>query len=263
MPGRLLTVVLVICLCLICLQPVAMFGLSMQDHRNSVLAAKYKDKLVTLRTPYCGQDLEFDAQGKLVSGDESVNWQTCQLMWIRDVHIEDSKLKVKAHRISSCGSGEVHNTSDPVAGAKNGLEAGKTTDPGPDVSIEVQLSPHDDEATALDLMDQVFSTFDADRRIIPPECCAGNGITAPIPIYQPDPNYSDKARQANYEGTVVLAVVVGPDGRVHDPRVSRSLGMGLDEKAIEKVKTWRFKPATRCGKPVPIQIKVEITFKLD
>lgn len=90
----------------------------------------------------------------------------------------------------------------------------------------------------------------------------GNGVSAPVPIYQPDPDYSEEARKAKYQGTVVLTVVVGPDGRVHNPRVSRSLGMGLDEKAIEKVLMWKFKPATKDSKPVAVEVSVEVQFNL-
>ena len=90
----------------------------------------------------------------------------------------------------------------------------------------------------------------------------GNGVTAPIPIYQPDPDYSDEARKAKYQGTVVLTVIVGADGRVHNAQVARSLGMGLDEKAKEKVLVWKFKPATKDAKPVAVEVNVEVTFNL-
>ena len=87
-------------------------------------------------------------------------------------------------------------------------------------------------------------------------------MSAPVPIYQPDPDYSEEARKAKYQGTVVLIIVVGPDGRVHNPRVSRTLGMGLDEKAMEKVLTWKFKPATKDSKPVAVEVSVEVQFNL-
>lgn len=90
----------------------------------------------------------------------------------------------------------------------------------------------------------------------------GNGVSAPVPIYSPDPDYSEEARKAKYQGTVVLTVIVGPDGRVHNARVSRSLGMGLDEKAIEKVMVWKFKPATKDSKPVAVEVSVEVQFNL-
>lgn len=90
----------------------------------------------------------------------------------------------------------------------------------------------------------------------------GNGVSAPVPIYSPDPDYSEEARKAKYQGTVVLTVIVGPDGRVHHATVSRSLGMGLDEKAIEKVMVWKFKPATKDAKPVAVEVSVEVQFNL-
>ncbi|HEY6352607.1 MAG TPA: energy transducer TonB [Candidatus Angelobacter sp.] len=90
----------------------------------------------------------------------------------------------------------------------------------------------------------------------------GNGVTAPHVVYDPTPEYSLEARQAKYQGTVVLWAIIGPDGRPRDLRVHRSLGMGLDEKAMEAVRTWRFRPATKDGNPVAVQIEVEVNFHL-
>jgi len=90
----------------------------------------------------------------------------------------------------------------------------------------------------------------------------GGGVSAPRVIFQPDPEYSEEARKAKYHGTCVLWLVVGPDGKPRDLRIARSLGLGLDEKAIEAVKTWKFEPAMKDGKPVAVQINVEVSFRL-
>jgi len=90
----------------------------------------------------------------------------------------------------------------------------------------------------------------------------GGGVSAPKAIYAPDPEYSEEARKAKYQGTCVLWLIVGPDGRARDIRVARTLGLGLDEKAMEAVKTWKFEPAMKDGKPVAVQINVEVTFRL-
>ncbi len=90
----------------------------------------------------------------------------------------------------------------------------------------------------------------------------GGGVTAPRAIYSPDPEFSEEARKAKYQGTVVLWVVVGVNGRAGEIRVAQSLGMGLDEKAIEAVKTWRFEPARMNGQPVPVQVQVQVNFRL-
>lgn len=90
----------------------------------------------------------------------------------------------------------------------------------------------------------------------------GGGVSAPKPVYSPDPEYSEEARKAKYQGVCVLWLVVGPDGKPRDIKVSRSLGLGLDEKAIEAVKTWKFEPAMKDGQPVAVQINVQVDFHL-
>jgi TonB family protein len=90
----------------------------------------------------------------------------------------------------------------------------------------------------------------------------GGNVSAPIPIYKPLPPYSEEARKAKYQGTVVLWIVVTADGGVTDVRVVKPLGLGLDEKAIETVRTWKFKPASRNGAPVPVMMSVEVSFRL-
>jgi periplasmic protein TonB len=90
----------------------------------------------------------------------------------------------------------------------------------------------------------------------------GGGVSAPKAIYAPDPEYSEEARKVKHMGVVVLWLVVGPDGKPRDIKVLRTLGLGLDEKAMEAVKNWRFDPALKDGKPVAVQITVEVTFHL-
>ena len=90
----------------------------------------------------------------------------------------------------------------------------------------------------------------------------GGGVSAPKELYAPEPEYSEEARKAKYQGTCVLYVIVGADGRPRDLRVARSLGLGLDEKAIDAVKTWKFEPAMKDGKPVAVAISVEVEFRL-
>ncbi len=90
----------------------------------------------------------------------------------------------------------------------------------------------------------------------------GGGVSPPKGLYTPDPEYSEEARKAKYQGTVILWLIVGPDGRPRDIKISRSLGMGLDQKAIEAVRNWKFEPAMKDNKPVAVQINVEVNFRL-
>jgi len=90
----------------------------------------------------------------------------------------------------------------------------------------------------------------------------GGGVSAPQLIHRVDPEYSEEARKAKHQGTVELYVEVEPDGRAHKIVVRRSLGLGLDEKAIEAVRLWKFRPAMRDGKPVTVGALVTVHFRL-
>lgn len=90
----------------------------------------------------------------------------------------------------------------------------------------------------------------------------GGGISAPQPVLTPDPEYTDEARRAKTEGTCTLWLIVDAVGRPRDIRVVHGLGFGLDAKAMEAVQRWRFDPALKDGKPVTVQISVEVEFKL-
>ena len=90
----------------------------------------------------------------------------------------------------------------------------------------------------------------------------GGGVSAPRAIYSPEPEFSEEARKAKYQGVTVLWVVVGTDGRVRNVQIQRSLGMGLDEKAIAAVREWKFEPARKDGVAVAVQVAIEVSFRL-
>jgi TonB family protein len=90
----------------------------------------------------------------------------------------------------------------------------------------------------------------------------GGGVTAPMLVFKREPEYSEVARIAKYQGTVTLYVEVGPDGTPHNIRVLRGLGLGLDEKAIDAVSEWQFRPGTKDGVPVTVAANIEVNFRL-
>ncbi len=90
----------------------------------------------------------------------------------------------------------------------------------------------------------------------------GGSVTAPKVIYDPDPEFTEQARKVRHQGTVLLWIIVGTDGRAHNIRVARSLGMGLDEQAVAAVNNWKFDPGRLNGTPVPVQIAVAVDFRL-
>jgi len=90
----------------------------------------------------------------------------------------------------------------------------------------------------------------------------GMGVRAPRVIYDPDPEFSDEARRAKYQGTVTLSAVVDQQGRANDLYVVRSLGMGLYDKAIEAVQKWKLATGIKDGYPVAVRVNVEVNFRL-
>ncbi len=90
----------------------------------------------------------------------------------------------------------------------------------------------------------------------------GGDVSAPILINKVEPEYSEEARKAKYSGTVLLSIVVDANGLPRDIHVIRPLGLGLDEKAIEAVMKWRFRPGLKGGHPVATQAQVEVNFRL-
>jgi TonB family protein len=94
----------------------------------------------------------------------------------------------------------------------------------------------------------------------------GGDVKPPHLLDTPSPELTEdekkQGRETKYKGVARLTIVVGEDGSVCSAQVTRSLGTYLDGKAIEKVKTWKFEPATRQGKPVAVQLAVEVNFRL-
>jgi protein TonB len=98
-------------------------------------------------------------------------------------------------------------------------------------------------------------------------CCdglyaVGNGVSMPRAIYSPEPEFSEEARKLKFQGDVILLGTIGADGLPRNLTVVRTLGMGLDEKALETVRTWRFDPARKDGRPVAVQMNIIVNFRL-
>ncbi len=90
----------------------------------------------------------------------------------------------------------------------------------------------------------------------------GGGVTAPVVLSKIDPEYSEEARKAKYQGTVLLYIEVDPNGRATNIKVLHSLGLGLDEKAIDAVRKWKFRPGSKDGRPITVAASIEVNFRL-
>jgi TonB family protein len=90
----------------------------------------------------------------------------------------------------------------------------------------------------------------------------GGGVSAPVLVFRVDPEYSEAARKVKLQGRVVLLIEVWPDGRAHNIRLEKGLGLGLDEQAVKAVEQWRFKPGVKNGSAVRTGARVEVQFRL-
>jgi len=90
----------------------------------------------------------------------------------------------------------------------------------------------------------------------------GNNVTPPVLLSKTEPQYSEEARRAKYQGTAMLYVQIDPSGEATHIRVVKSLGLGLDQRAVEAVRKWKFKPGYKEGQPVTVEATIEVNFRL-
>jgi TonB family protein len=233
------------------------FAESLKDALNH----EYQKHLLALRPPFTSGDQKFDSTGRPLAQPEG-KWLLYGGIFVEKINVSSKSLRVEGRRI---GFGEDKN-NQPVA-----FTLGKR------VRIEIQLdqplhSP--DEARAL--LDRVFFPESAGRQHAQPELrradfnpadatiykAGKDGVQYPHAKYTPEPDFSEQARRARYQGTAILNVIVDQTGKIARVRLERALGAGLDENAMETIKDWRFDPATREGQPVAVEMKIEVSFAL-
>ncbi|MCB1068754.1 MAG: energy transducer TonB [Kiritimatiellae bacterium] len=90
----------------------------------------------------------------------------------------------------------------------------------------------------------------------------GDDVLAPVRVSTPSPQYTETAKKARIQGVVIVQTIIDKGGNVTDAKVLKGLPMGLDEKAIEAIKTWTFKPATLHGNPVSVYYNLTVNFRL-
>lgn len=145
---------------------------------------------------------------------------------------------------------DLNNWGDPLAALVNG-SAGKGRDPGIGNNGGSGIGPGNGASYGPGTGNDFGPVYSS-----------GGGITQPILIYSIDPDYSEDARKAKYSGVVSLTLIVDAQGQPRDIRVVKGLGMGLDEKAMDAVSRWKFRPGKKNGLAVNVRAKVEVSFRL-
>lgn len=263
-----------------------------QANLKTTLKQRYQDKVFYLRTPLSGSKLSFNSQGEPVGKVGPGYWSSDAGLLIDQLELQNSKLHLRATRViflfdtkdgtfrrfrtkakveididvnpnwtdetSFTGALDRIVTPDSAVLAKEAsgywacwLTGELTHDAG-----KQRWNCHDkDEAMPGDKRQP--DTHDV--TLSPKD----GSISAPRAIYTPDPEYTKATQEAGLRAaTVVLWATISEEGRATNIQIQRPVGAGLDDKAIEAVQRWRFRPAMKNGSPVAVRINIEINFRL-
>jgi TonB family protein len=261
------------------------------------LRADYVGKTLTLRHFYHGDHLRFHTDGTLNGDAPEGPWTIDGEIAVEKVHLNGNVLEIRGRRINVIFDSRSKPVDQLTTLDQNSGKERKKMEKflrEQQVHVEIELpspAPSQDEiaipihAVFLlvgESMKEVVSPFwrgyfaglegtpagarPSPRgdvyRVSSPGAQKSGGVSAPRPILNPDPEYSDFARKAKYQGTVVVWMIVDPSGATRDIQVVRPLGLGLDEKALAAISTWTFEPAQKDGKPVAVEVNVEVSFRL-
>ena len=243
---------------------------------------QYENRVVALRHAVVSDTQVFDMDGHLLSADTEGPWNAFGCVRI-------TKLEIAPDKITLAGSRFTYRFDDNTGRFVGQNQSNQL------VTVEVRLDkPLDSAEEADSVLRKVFAPSGqlrpnaalgfwlARQQGLPhvagavPAAVPANGalpgsrvfgiggdVTAPVAIYTPEPEFSDKARKAGVRGTMILGVIVNDTGKVSKVWVESPLGMGLDENAADKIKTWTFQPALRQGQPVAVSMKIEVSFNID
>lgn len=237
---------------------------------KNTLEKEYKHRVLALRTPFQAGEQEFDSSGNPLTSPPANTWRAHGAIQVEKMKLEGDSLLVEGPPIAF---------GSPPKKKKNQqkLKVGDIVELGKRLAVRIHLDRPPGSADELrPLLDHVFFLDDPELQHARPEYVRpdeeanpektyrvlADKVKAPVVTYAPDPDYSDEARHAKYQGTVILGVIVDKDGRISKIRIERALGMGLDASAVEKVKTWRFDPGVLNGQPVAVAMSVEVSFNL-
>jgi len=257
---------------------------------------QYADKVLTLRQFYEGTHLKFLSDGRLHGDAPMGPWTLDGQVEVKEVHLQGKLLEIKGRRIEivfdqknlsnhSPKPIDLLSTLDNYSGKEREvlekyllqrevtvdieLPSGKASEGDVTAAIHaVFVLPGE---SMMDIAPVFWRAYFADLEGKPYDPPSSVGtvyraephvVSAPRAVDSPAPEYSDEGRRAKLEGSMVVWLVADPTGTAHDLQIQRPLGLGLDEKAVERISTWQFEPGKKDGQPVAVKINVDVSFHL-
>ena len=263
---------------LICLLALFLVQAARADSVKDDLNHKYKKHVLALRAPFTRGDQKFDSAGQPIGSRSSGRWLTYGAIYVEKLNLAKDTLRLEGPRVAvryvkAENKMYLTNLSKPVKieihldQPLNSLDQATALldrvffpegDVAQHATVEFRRSDDDTPDDAIYKVSHTTSMLSSPGA---PEDKNDN-VLPPRPTYTPEPEFSEQARRAKFQGTVVVQIVVNKKGDVVRVRLERALGMGLDQNAMEGVERWRFTPATRNGQPVAVMMNVEVAFNL-
>lgn len=261
---------------------------------EKTLNAQYKDKILALRHPRQVNKQEYDASGAVVGDNSEGPWTLYGRIRVKQIQVKADQMEIEGKRVPYSPDNETHQLAPSKDGEKARLtirldkppaSANEATEilgrvfalsneelvkSAPEywrhyLEVKLGLAPDDRRVTdpqaknARRAPDKPMEKLGNDGEGV---FTVGEGTLPPKVTYQPEPEFSEEARKAQFQGTVGVDMVVDGMGVVRRIQIVRPAGMGLDEKAVQGISAWRFQPATRQGQPVAVVLYVEVQFAL-
>jgi TonB family protein len=240
-----------------------------KDIENTV-RAELQGRALLLRGFPTDRKLSFDSEFNLTSSVHSGPWQAAEFL-LSDVEAKGDGLKLVGECLGFVENGNIKRGRKVEISIKGPLSQKLPKDVVSEISSHIFMTGMSELATSVPKeWQRLFSgreirqndATDLTLEGEPVYWARASGVTPPKPTYSPDPEYSEAARRAGLQGVVVLAVVVDKKGYVAEAHIQKPAGLGLDEKALEALWHWKFKPALLNGKPVAVVVSIEMSFNL-
>jgi TonB family protein len=231
------------------------------DDIKDALSQKYKKQVLALRAPVSSGTQKFDSTGQSLNASPKGKWWLYGGIYIEKLNLSSDTLSLEGPMVSFNGEKLGRPTAIPF---------------GKPVHVEIHLDQPVKSANEAEIiMNRVFFLEGDNTEKSKPEYRraddsisgeqiykVGDGVKPPRATYTPEPEFSEKARKAKFQGMVILNVVVDKTGRIARVGLERGLGYELDENAMKRIEDWRFDPAIKDGQPVAVAMKIEVSFHL-